>query len=152
MSASKCIEHLAQYRLFRKDLVPLNLVTYLRQTKITRSLSLSDTVGACLGNLFLSASFAKKKMSVSFAFQRTSTHYWQCKIRRLTGFSCRTFTMGFRLRPVPGVFVMDKVALEYVFLLIHQAFPNNIIPSMHNIRLFICHRNCVIFLIVSLMI
>lgn len=38
MSASKCIELVAQYRLFRKGLVPLNLVTYLCQAKITRSL------------------------------------------------------------------------------------------------------------------
>jgi len=70
MSASKCIEHLAQYRLFINDHVPVNMVTYLCQTKITRSLALSDTVCACLGNLFSSVSFTKEKqMSVSFVFQ-----------------------------------------------------------------------------------
>jgi hypothetical protein len=72
--------------------------------------------------------------------------------RRLTGFSSWPCTILLRPRPVPGGFVMDKVVLEYFFLLIHQAFPNNIIPSMYNIRLFIYHRNCVIFLIVSVMI
>jgi len=46
----KCIDHLAQYRLFREGLVPLNLVNYLYQTKITKSLAPSDTVCACLWN------------------------------------------------------------------------------------------------------
>jgi hypothetical protein len=70
MSASKCIDHLAQYRLFINGHVPVNLVTYLCQTKITRSLALSDTVCAWLGNFFSSVSFTKEKqISVPFAFQ-----------------------------------------------------------------------------------
>jgi hypothetical protein len=125
-SASGCIEHLTQYRLFRKGLVPLNLVTYLCQMKITRSLVVSDTVCARLGNLFSYVSFAKSnqnQLSVSLAFQKISSHYWRCKIRRREDqvgrgkaqrFSRRTCTRGPAEASSWG-FVIGKVVLPVSF-------------------------------------